>query len=275
MAKGNKRHTGKKTPNPSPPASSAKGSNIEGQPNAQPKENDCRYVKQEPPDIYVYPPPPGKEKWSYANKIAAGVGIITLALTIFTYLLFVKAGVQADQAVRAANSAESVYGETKKEFDIENTPYLFMTSVKTDTFRMNKPTTASVYITNFGKKPALLVYAQSTFAYQNTSFGYEPGSSHYFNIFMAPGAIHEIPINTVKVPQEFALGVLIGKVPIFAHGEVFYSDIISHKEYEYDFAFQILTDGTIGPCKRHNGIREIEADSSGIKIGEKPSPNNK
>lgn len=276
MTQRKKSGPGKKATNSTSPTAAPKGGDIDGQPNAQPKANDCRYVKQEPPNIYVNIPPPQKEKWSLANKIALGMGIVTLALTVFTFLLFVKAGVQADQAVRAANSADSVFSETKKEFSIENTPYLFRISTKTDTFRPLNPTvSASVYVKNFGKKPALLIYSQSDFDNQNVSFQYHPGCSHYFNVFMAPDAAYEIPINPYTIQKELVMATLSGRVHLFAHGEVFYSDIVSHKEYEYDFAFEIFTDGTTGPCKRHNGIREIMADSSGIKIGEIASPNDK
>ena len=140
-SKNNQQGSGRKPHNSTPPTSPAKRQDIKNQPDANPQANNCKYVKQEPPNVYVNIPPPEKEKWSLANKIALGMGIVTLALTIFTYLLFVKAGVQADQAIRAANSADSVFAETKKEFNLINQPVieLLPDSIKIDKMEVGKP----------------------------------------------------------------------------------------------------------------------------------------
>ena len=134
MTKDKKRGSRKKTGNSPSPRPPTKRGDIEGQPDTQPKANDCRYVKQDPPDVYVNIPPPEKKEWNLANKIALGVGIVTTALTVFTYLLFVKAGVQAEQAVRTANSADSVFAVTQHEWQIENEPYLQIMQPKIESF---------------------------------------------------------------------------------------------------------------------------------------------
>jgi hypothetical protein len=157
MGKTKRGRSGQKHKNSTPPTPTAEGGNIKGEPNAQAKANDCRYVKQESPNIYVNIPEAKQEKWSYANKIAAGMGIVTLALTIFTYLLFVKAGVQADQAVRAANSADSVFSETQKEFEIENEPYLQVMQPRIVTFIVGQPMRFNYFFVNLGKYPAKIL----------------------------------------------------------------------------------------------------------------------
>jgi hypothetical protein len=87
MAKQNHGRSRNKPRNTPPPTSPPEGSDIHSQPKAQPKANDCRYVKQEPPNVYVNIPEAKEETWSYANKIGFGMFITTVVLTWFTYSL--------------------------------------------------------------------------------------------------------------------------------------------------------------------------------------------
>jgi hypothetical protein len=161
-----KRSTGRKVKNPPTQIPSPKGGNIEGQPNAQPKANDCRYVKQDPPNVYVNIP---EAKWSYANKISAATAIVTFALTVFTYLLFDKAAVQAREAIRASNAADSVFAETKREFNFINEPIVQLSSDSTrlEKIMIGKPVIIDYLLVNLKGIATKVISSKSLFGFES------------------------------------------------------------------------------------------------------------
>ena len=109
MADEQQQNPQKKQTNPTPPAVTSEGNEIQKQPSPQSKANDCRYIKQEPPNIYVNIPEQTPEKWSLANKISRWGVLINGILAVFTFLLFMKASSQSE-------IAEKTFKETRREF---------------------------------------------------------------------------------------------------------------------------------------------------------------
>jgi len=144
MTKDKKRGSRQKSgnsPSPSPPS---KGNNVEGQLNTQPKVNDCRYVTQESPNIYVHIPPVEKEKkWSLANKIAVWGTVINLCLGVLTFLLFIE--------------ASSTLKEYKTEFRSINEPYLQITIPRMERFEGFQKIVIKYDIVNLKEYPIQVV----------------------------------------------------------------------------------------------------------------------
>jgi hypothetical protein len=101
-------------PNTSAPPPEQKGNNFDKKPDPNGKGEECRYIKQEPPNIIVNFLEQKPEKWSYANRIAAAAVFVTIILIGVTYKLFTEARKQSYAAIRVANSADSTYIEAKK-----------------------------------------------------------------------------------------------------------------------------------------------------------------
>jgi hypothetical protein len=161
MAKKQKSNATKTSRNPTKPPAAAKRKNIEKQPDTTPSANDCRYVQQEPPNIYVNIAAPKDEKWNWtlANKIALFAAVVSVGLGIFTYLLFQEATTQSKAATKAANAAESTVEEYKREFLIANEPLIqpIPDSVKILAWEVGKPTKIGFCFENLRDIPAKII----------------------------------------------------------------------------------------------------------------------
>lgn len=161
MAKKQKHNAAKASRNPTKPPAAAKGENIQHQPETTGSANDCRYVKNEPPNIYVNIAAPKEEKWNWslANKIALFAAIVSVGLGIFTYLLFKEASTQSKAAIKAANAADSTVGEYRREFLITNEPLIQVIpdSVRILAFDVGKPVKVGFSFENLRDIPAKVI----------------------------------------------------------------------------------------------------------------------
>ncbi len=254
----------KKVPNSTRPTSSAKGSDVEGQPNSKAKANDCRYVKQVPPDIYVNIPPPDKEKkwqWNLANKIASLMAVVTITYTIFTYLLFKKAGVQADEAIKASNAAIAADSLTREQFEVENRAYILPYDLKADTLRPNGKQDISFTFKNYGKLPAFILNQRARIIVDTTSGNYtdlrydqkeSKPESHYF----APEGVWHIIFENIPKPEEYG-PIFKGEKSLYIFGELLFVDMVKHKNEVSSFCFRVTPNGAFIANLTHNDIYEL------------------
>lgn len=183
----------------------------------------------------------------------------TAVLTIGTLLLFWEATHQTKQAKEALV-------EARTEFEIQRRPYIYTSTVQTDTLRIGRQEYAKISMKNFGISPALVIYATWKFSY-DTIFDYPLHNFQYVNMFTAPEKVYT-SVNTGDIITKSAYdSIMSGQLTMFAHGEVYYRDVIACKEYEYDYCYKIFPDGKFVASPNHNRIIEMKGDSEGFKPG--------
>lgn len=113
--------TGNKSGNSDTPPSGSERENPQDIPDTHPKSENCRYVKQESPNIIVNVPAPivnniqqpQRDKWTIATRISASSVIVTIILIGVTYWLFMEARIQSKAATDAAIAADSTVKITR------------------------------------------------------------------------------------------------------------------------------------------------------------------
>jgi len=111
-------------------------------PTTKDQKGNTTNVNKEPYNIIINIP---EKEDSGANKIAVVNMLVTAALTLFTYLLFLQ--------------TKNTLNEYKKEFEEVNRPYIIITNFKSLDTVINKPNLVCTFnIINTGKFPAKLKY---------------------------------------------------------------------------------------------------------------------
>lgn len=82
------------------------------------------------------------------------LAICNIILVIVTIFMAHYSSMQADSANLAADSSAQQAKNSQESFNIENRPYVFITSITMDEFAANKPAKVRIIIKNFGKSPA-------------------------------------------------------------------------------------------------------------------------
>jgi hypothetical protein len=165
MADNQKTNSRKKSGNSKKPASTTEGKNIQGQPQPHATANDCHYVKQEPPNVYVNIPAQEEKKWNWTlgNKIALLAVAISVGVGVFTYLLFREASTQSEAAIKAANATEATVAEYKREFLLANEPLIqiILDSLRIFPLQVGAPVTVNYYIENLREIPAKVIVVKT------------------------------------------------------------------------------------------------------------------
>ncbi len=157
-----------------------------------------------------------------------------------------KAFVEAKKDADIREKRDSIaFQQTKKQFEIENRPYLQIVNVNIDTLEKGKPFYISYYLNNFGKFPAnvLLVKTQITYS-TNTVYEIPISFDKYTNIktnfYVSNGVSQKLYTNGIDtLPKLFVDQYNNGKISLFFFGLCEFINPITNKKFIYKFKDRI------------------------------------
>ena len=150
----------------------------------------------------------------------------------------------------------------QKNFEIENKPYILFNNIKLDSIGIDRPQQITVFIKNFGKIPALILYTKTGIMLDTSldpkTLNYDKENVGYFNIFIPTGAEIELPYKTFLVARDLYMSLLAQKEYLFVYGEVLYKDNVTSKTYSYVYCMRILNNRRFAPTPFNNVTYEIK-----------------
>ena len=185
--------------------------------------------------------------------------IFTALMMIVTITLFLQSRQGVKAAVDSTKIADSTFQEVKKQFEIENRPFMILDEVTRNPIEPNTNFVITVTLRNVGKTPALI----KSFRYGN-DFSVDSAveqsnwrKSNMNNLFIESGKQVKFPYTGMYIDTVIYKSIVSLFLRAYYYGEIIFYDIVSNKTYSYTYSIRIMPNGTFLPTPINNTFKEI------------------